>query len=233
MTNCQRCRATLADDALNCNACGATVDERASNPFAVGVNGVANDELDFPAPSFKTASTIVLRKMHRLRGRASRAEFWYWILNCLVFDLVCLSFPVAYVIHWYFYGERPFDVLPNIDRFMWFVFGALTAMILVPLTPTFSVAVRRFHDCDRSGRLVALATTLNFLVAASLLYLICPLTSATELDSYGLMILYLVHATAAGIVCVAPFNLWIIKELTKRGTTGNNKYGPDPKEETL
>ncbi|MBR4750718.1 MAG: DUF805 domain-containing protein [Thermoguttaceae bacterium] len=217
MTNCQRCRATLADDALYCNACGATVDERASNPFAVGVNGVANDELDFPAPSCKTASTIVLRKMHRLRGRASRAEFWYWILNYLVFVAIMIV------------GAFVFHLLSDV-AVKRIVVATIASIIIVPSIPTFCVAVRRFHDRDRSGTPIALFAALNgffAFVAVNRYEIANGFANPKEYSSWTLSVF--ITATI-GLVVLIPYDLWIVKELAKPGTPGANRHGAEPKQ---
>ena len=68
-------------------------------------------------------------------GRASRSEYWYWYLFGLI-------------------GVLATDLIDNV------VIGRLLIapiFVLALILPSFSVAVRRFHDLDRSGWWILLA----------------------------------------------------------------------------
>jgi uncharacterized membrane protein YhaH (DUF805 family) len=62
------------------------------------------------------------------RERASRSEYWYWILFVIIADAVAAIIDAALDIH----------VVAS-------VFG------LVTLIPNIAVAIRRLHDLDRTG----------------------------------------------------------------------------------
>ena len=84
---------------------------------------------------FTEAVSSVLGKYVGFTGRASRSEYWYWIL------FYVLALIVAIVI----------------DR-MLFGFAILQSILsLALLLPSIAVAIRRLHDLDRSGWWVLLA----------------------------------------------------------------------------
>lgn len=77
----------------------------------------------------------VFKKYAAFSGRASRSEFWYWQLFCLVFSIVS-SVLDALVFH----ASSPGSFQPISTIFMLIIF-----------LPSLAVSVRRLHDVDRSG----------------------------------------------------------------------------------
>ena len=61
--------------------------------------------------------------------RASRSEFWFWVLFC------CLAFIVAYII----------------DNVVFGTFVLTGLFYLAVLLPNLAVTIRRLHDLDRTG----------------------------------------------------------------------------------
>ena len=79
--------------------------------------------------SFSDAIRICFGKYADFTGRASRPEFWWFVLFILLVDVALLA----------------------IARLLWFLFA------LAVLLPRLAVAVRRLHDTDRSGWWLLLA----------------------------------------------------------------------------
>ena len=99
--------------------------------------------------SFKQAIRLGFQNYLNLKGRASRSEYWWWIL------FVSLTWIAATFIDTSF-----FDVDAE-------EFGPVHSLaMLALLCPNVTVAVRRLHDCARSGwwLLIALVPILGFLL---------------------------------------------------------------------
>lgn len=160
------------------------------------------------------------RRYADFRGRASRREFWYWILNCALYD----AFIVAFMSLMIYIGV--FDLNRGLT-------GMIAALTLVLAVPTISVAVRRFHDCDRSGLPVALFVAFNGALTLGLLFLLnCDrfnvLNSSNDLNSSLTWLMKYCYVEAAGFLSLIPFNIWFVAALAKRGTLGANRYGVAP-----
>jgi uncharacterized membrane protein YhaH (DUF805 family) len=78
------------------------------------------------------------------KGRARRAEYWWWALFSF------LVYVVAYIIDAGVFGMNPYTSAPNQQVFYGVAFLAL-------LAPSISVTSRRFHDVGLNGWLVAVA----------------------------------------------------------------------------
>ncbi len=74
-------------------------------------------------------------------GRASRPEFWFWVLFALGGAVVANIIDAAIFV--YHPGVSPLNSI----------------FTLVALLPSFAVAARRLHDTDRSGWWLLLAAT--------------------------------------------------------------------------
>ena len=91
--------------------------------------------------TFSNAIKSVLRNYAVFRGRASRSEYWYWILALVVLGTVfaiidgALISPVL--------GFEAFD--PDAGQPLSLVLNLAT------LLPSLAVSVRRLHDTGRSG----------------------------------------------------------------------------------
>ena len=77
---------------------------------------------------------VLLNNYFSFNGRASRSEYWWWILAQFTI-LIPLSFLDGLVFGWGYNDP------------MWFSDIFILAMLL----PSFSVLVRRLHDIGRSG----------------------------------------------------------------------------------
>ncbi len=91
--------------------------------------------------TFRDAILNVLENYSHFRGRASRAEFGWWVL--LAACALAVLFLVDQTVAAPLMGFRPFD--RNAGH------PLLVLGVLVVLTPTLAVATRRLHDAERSG----------------------------------------------------------------------------------
>ena len=97
MAFCTKCGAQLENGATFCVFCGATqTPDSDVNPYAVGTNysGSAYSSVDPNAPiipGFGEAIKICFSKYVDFKGRASRSEYWYWTLFCLIVGWIPLA----------------------------------------------------------------------------------------------------------------------------------------------
>lgn len=143
--------------------------------------------------SFLEAVKICLgRRYFDFRGRACRAEFWFFMLFCVLLDIFFRLIPLEFLIY------------------------AVNVLLLVP---SISVWVRRLHDLNLSGfwALIPIAATVSGLVLGAHL-------TEESLESDFIKNVLMV-AGILGMVYMGMLVLFI-----KRGTIGDNAYGPDPLE---
>ena len=101
-----------------------TRDERKACLYAMSTTTVSYNPIN--------ALTSCLKRYTKFEGRASRSEFWYWVLSTFIIGFVIGFVGVLTV------GEEGTNVIVNILQ-------------LALLLPGLAVAVRRLHDTGRSG----------------------------------------------------------------------------------
>ena len=134
-------------------------------------------------------------------GRATRAEWWLFVLIFLVYNFAVTALAV------YIFG------------FIGLLIGWV--LMLVLLWPTLAVSERRLHDRGKSGWWLLL-----FFLAPIVLSAV-KLSLTGEMGVRG----YARPTTAATVISLVSFViiLWGFIEMgLLRGTRGDNKYGPDP-----
>ena len=109
------------------------------------------------------ALTSCLKRYTKFEGRASRSEFWYWVLSTFIIGFVIGFVGVLTV------GEEVTNVILNILQ-------------LALLLPGLAVAVRRLHDTGRSGWNL-LWTFLPLIGAIILIIFYCQ--ASREANQYG------------------------------------------------
>lgn len=88
-----------------------------------------------PPMSFGEAIQICIAKFATFSGRASRAEYWWWYLFCVLFN-ACFGIVSA------IFGD---SILGHI--ILWIGYVASLAMLI----PTLAVSWRRMHDIGKGG----------------------------------------------------------------------------------
>ena len=182
----------------------------------------APDSAGAPAPragmDFPTAlKSCVLRNYVGFRGRACRAEYWYFALGQLIFVSLCFSLYTPPRVFRLLASKNP-DLFSS--PFMVFLrFAAdqpflLAGIALLPLLlPGLAVLVRRLHDAGHSGGWVAGYALVQFFSGFAAEH------SLMRGDPGILLFLLLVN-------CV--YTLVLLRMTLQRGAQGASLYGPDP-----
>ena len=182
-----------------------------------------------PMLSFPQAVQSCLRKYATFNGRATRAEFWWWvlasnlaILAAAIVDAVLTAILVAVGIS---------------------IIGPLAFLIVIAVfLPSLAVAVRRLHDIGKSGWWLLVWYGIDFvaslLFVAALVFLVVFVVFGFSSDGFigfapfstdwillgGASLL----ALAALAVILAVY-VWALVWLVRQGQPGPNHYGPDPR----
>lgn len=105
----------------------------------------------------ESVKTVLSKKYATFEGRATRSEYWWYTLFCIIVAMVCLFFGL--VLGTLFGGAA---VLQDADRALdmgvaglgiGFLIGYVILLIfgLATLIPSIAVSVRRLHDSGHSG----------------------------------------------------------------------------------
>ncbi len=155
--------------------------------------------------NMKNSVKTCFKKFITIKGRASRSEFWWFILFFFLLAGVtgaCLGLLSA-ILEW----DDSFDSMTTSN-----VGNIVTLVLIFPMT---CVSVRRFHDIDKSGW--------NFLLYYA--YVQVPFFIFIVLGD-------IINVSIATIVCLFIAFVYgtiaIIVFLCKKGTTGDNRFGADP-----
>ena len=167
-----------------------------------------------PMVSFPEAIKSCLRQYVGFRGRATRAEYWWWVLGTVAATIL-LS-----ILDGIIFG---FDV-DSVSVFQP-LFGLAT------LLPSLAVTARRLHDIGRTGwwQLVWLAGwflgALPFVVM-----LVVALVSGLSGDfNWGVIIGQVVVGLLISLAIWIGLAVWQIWWLVTQGQAGPNRHGADPR----
>jgi len=161
--------------------------------------------------NFPQAIQQVLSKYADFSGRATRPEYWWWVLaiavGSAVFGIVDSALPYGFL--------QP-------------IFGLLT------LIPTWAVGARRLHDTGRSGWWMALwiVSSLVF-VAIFIVSIIAMIGGAFEFgfegseEGGGLLVLGFIGTAVSALILLA-ISVWSIIWMAQRGEGGLNRFGEVP-----
>ena len=171
-----------------------------------------------PAMTVQESVKQCLWKYADFSGRATRAEFWWWVL------LTTIGFII-------FYGVPGFisDSSELLDLLL-FTLPGITFQLLT-LFPSLAVTARRLHDLGKSGWLSLLCYAgicLSSLTWALVAILVVEVITSTG-DLYDLisvlgLILFIPVAVIVTAVCTA-----FVVPLAQQGHAGLNRFGPDPR----
>ena len=169
---------------------------------------------------------LAFKKYAVISGRSHRREYWMFILFNLIFSFGARLLDALL-------GTNYSDAKPMDGGYIYTLYS------LVLIVPSITITVRRLHDIGKSGWFY-FWTSFALIVAAIgyVVYIVVTLmnSGAGDLDSLkagdfdtsallaGNFILY----TILFVVFILAMSIWLLVLLTKRGDTGDNKYGPDP-----
>ena len=164
-----------------------------------------------------TSVSSVLRNFLNFRGRASRSEYWWFFLVAAVVGLVSVIWISPF---WHgYYGF--IDIL----GFLYALFSLAVLLPVIHLVVMPAVTVRRLHDADRSARW--LLVTVGIVMGWGLIVGFVAAVAVYSDDALGPLILALFLGFIWILVSFVGLLLLTIA-LAQRGTTGPNRYGPDP-----
>lgn len=154
-----------------------------------------------------------IRNYGTFRGRACRKEYWYFILFTILFMI----------------AARVLDLILFSDKPIGFIFSPFSSLFaLFVFLPQVAVMTRRLHDTGRSGKWVL------WYYIAGIIWAICLIvTEISAMDSLasGSLPVMSVATIVVFFGGGSVFLVWAITFLVwfcTKGTTGDNKYGPDP-----
>ncbi len=164
-------------------------------------------------------------------GRATRAEFWWWVLFTFIGGIVL-------------------SVIDSIIGFLgaWKHGPLETLFSLATLLPSLAVTARRLHDIGKTGwwqlgwygiPFVAwLAAGIMFIVALVITYGATNASGGWSFDdddiqweSFGEVFVFLPAAITllAALAITVAVIVWAIIWMARRGEAGENRFGPDPR----
>ncbi len=163
--------------------------------------------------NMKASVITYLNKFVTIKGRASRSEFWWFILPYFL-----LLFPLLFIIS--------FCLFALAYVFVWedaFILKIFKISHLVLLLPTICMFIRRFHDVNIS----AWAILYYFLFLLGF-FIIFPRFAFVFIDDFSLLVLIggIVFKFATTFAIVLPIIALVF--LFKKGTAGDNRFGADP-----
>ena len=125
-------------------------------PIPVGPDGAPPLWAPWYGIGFLDAFTRFFKKYARFDGRASRSEFWYWILANAIVTLVLYGGFIAGIISWSVansttdeYGYTHTDGAPPFWVFILLILFGL--WWLATLVPNIALGWRRVHDANLAG----------------------------------------------------------------------------------
>ena len=181
-----------------------------------------------PMLSFPDAIKSCLRQYVGFAGRATRAEYWWWVLGIAVMHIL-LSIVDGIIFGFDADSSGVFQPL----------FGLAT------LLPGLAVTARRLHDIGQTGwwQLVwhAIALVAWMPVVVSIFVALAVVSDATgfafdmmwtgeEFGAVGIFLLLpIVISAVVALSITIPTVVWAIYWMTRLGQTGPNQYGLDPR----
>ena len=179
--------------------------------------------------TFAGAITTCLRKYAVFRGRATRAEFWWWVLAVFI---VSIALGMVDAVVEAVAGWDGFSVLSGIFS-------------LATLLPNLAVTARRLHDIGKSGWWLLLWIVLGvgpWIILAGLVigavfgafYAAGSAQGPAEffvdvLTGLALVWILAILAFIFALLITIAIVIWQIVWLARQGEAGPNPYGSDPR----
>lgn len=148
------------------------------------------------------AKRPILEKYADFTGRASRPEYWWYVLA------IVIAFVVARVI----------ESILGVGHMLFYSYGPLSALLwLATIIPSLAVGARRLHDTDRSGWWLLICVVPYALMAVAGVMAVMGGGLFAFLGMMGLI----------GIVAFVGA-LVLLYFMVLPGTPGQNRYGAPP-----
>ena len=152
---------------------------------------------------FSESVQTCLSKYKDVSGRASRSEFWWFYLFCVLLAVICVG--IDYVIGTFEQGI--------VSGAFWLVF-----------TPYWSATIRRLHDINWPGTLGYLGYVgMVFITIAG--WLMPSAEQASQDDTDSAMFWF---AALPVILLFIVLTIVLLIQNIRKGTKGDNRFGPDP-----
>jgi len=134
-------------------------------------------------------------------GRASRAEYWWWMLFAVVSVAVAACIDLVAFPGWF---VRPFAIL----------------VIIAAGLPSLSVTVRRLHDSGKAGWWVLISVFAKILFAAAVVSVVVehPLNPLDYMANVFVIV---------PLAIIAAIGMVLIVLMLIPGSDGNNRFGPN------
>jgi uncharacterized membrane protein YhaH (DUF805 family) len=143
-------------------------------------------------------------------GRIPRLWFWIGVALLLVLELIVLA--PAGVFRW----NAATNPAPMWFRLLQFVVSLVVAY------PCYAVLVKRLHDRNSPGTLALVAVAL--MLISDFVNVLWPMETADGITTVG----YIINIPLLLLVIAMVIELGL-----RRGTSGPNRFGPDPLESAL
>ena len=154
-------------------------------------------------------------------GRATRAEFWWWMLACILATVFSQGAMALFI-------SASLLITPALGLLAVVFLMAQLALSLGTFAPTLAVTARRLHDTGRRGwwQLAWWSPNILFAAAASATPGITwrPDPEPTRMAALGGLYILGIAAQLAMIG-------WAILWLSQQGQERSNQYGENPREE--
>lgn len=173
-----------------------------------------------PMMTIQESVKTCLRKYADFSGRATRAEYWWWVLATVLVSF-CIGAVDGFINS--FTGAYSFSPLSTI-------FG------LAVLLPDLAVTCRRLHDTGKSGwwQLVWFVIAILAIIPVILGVLVglaSLITGGEDWSEWWAAISWapiIVGFVIAFLVWIGLLIWWLVW-MVKQGQPGPNRYGPDPR----
>ena len=170
-----------------------------------------------------------LNQYFDFKGRARRKEYWMFYLWTLIIEVLIII--VSLILGGGFPGIGtsegvPPELMPRSIGMGMFFTGLLTLYGLALFIPQLSVTVRRLHDTGKPGWLLLVYYLLVFGGIGYIAYLTAKMTVTATADDFP----FLAYAV---LIAMALMALYLFIMMLKKGDSGSNRYGHNPKEDAF
>ena len=169
-----------------------------------------------PMMTLPEAVKQVLKKYADFSGRATRAEYWWWVLATLIVGMAI--------------GSVDAFIASIVDK-EWISSPLATIFNLAILLPNLAVSARRLHDIGKSGWWLLVWFVLVVIgwipVVVGLILLLVGGALKGQFDAGSFV--PLIIGGAITLLLALGLLLWIILWMVRQGQGGPNRFGPDPR----